>query len=217
MVKYVRAKRAQGRCPPAAEAGGAVTKRVPVTRALKARSHKENARLLQKRAESSGWRGRERSEREEEGAAAALLRQKRAESRAVGGRPPARKTLRTRPPELARTGAGEVGVGGRSGRNIGPSGGDPPNPPLPPALRSQPVGLRCSWDGLCAKGLRVCCGSASQEELEGGACGRSGLLHSGLSEGDPPNPPMLPARSRNRACARPRKRSAAQRTCARPC
>jgi hypothetical protein len=39
-----------------------------------------------------------------------LPQQKRASERAVGGRPPARKTLRTRPPELARAGAGEVHV-----------------------------------------------------------------------------------------------------------
>jgi hypothetical protein len=63
-----------------------------------------------------GGRGHERSEQEDVGAAAAaaLLRQKRASETAVGGRPPARKTLRTRPPELARTGAGEVGVALRS-------------------------------------------------------------------------------------------------------
>jgi hypothetical protein len=83
------------------------------------------------------------------------LGMKRASKGVIGGRPPARRTIRTRPPELARTGAGEVGVGGRSGRERSEQeeegaaaiaallrrkraservvGGRPPEPPLRPA------------------------------------------------------------------------------------
>jgi inorganic pyrophosphatase len=83
-------------------------------------------------------------------ASAILVRGKRAESRAVGGRPPeppprpARSRVRTCPPSyllspLAGSCAGAGGREGRaqrarfwcegSGQNLGLSGGDPPNPP----------------------------------------------------------------------------------------